>query len=73
MQPSWLVSPRAKRRYRLIVRLIVRLMVGLIVGLIVGLDDIEPIESFKISMSHEVRREIFKNLKLWLIFWLYSG
>ena len=37
MQPSWLATPQAKRRYRLIVGLIVGLIGGLIGGLIFGL------------------------------------
>jgi len=79
MQPSWLDKGRSKMWYGLIFGLIVGLIAGLIIGLInglifglifgliVGLDDIEPVESFRILISHEVRREILRSLRGWLI------
>jgi predicted lipid-binding transport protein (Tim44 family) len=81
IQPSWLETKWARQRYRLIYGLIYGLIFGLIfgligwpiVGLIFGLDNIQPVETFKISMSHEVRRDIVKILKSWLIFGLIDG
>lgn len=61
------------------------LMVGLIIGPILGLsngaifglegglENIEPVEAFKISMSHEVRREILKSLRKWINIGLVIG
>jgi len=60
LQPDWLEAKWARRRYRLIVGLIFELIGGLIDGLIDGLADIEPIETFKISMSDEVRRKFLR-------------
>jgi len=71
--------------FRLIVGLIFGLSIGLIVGLSIwlsigligGLDNIQPVEAFKIAMSHEVRREIAEslkeNLKIYLIVGLIVG
>ena len=47
----------------LIIGLIYGLSFGLRSGLIYGLNDIQPVEAFKISMSHEVRRKILDSLK----------
>ena len=49
------------------------LSVGLIVGVVGKLNNIEPVESFRISMSREVQREIVKGLRLGLIFGLVFG
>jgi hypothetical protein len=71
----------------LIIGLIVGLIFGLIFGLILGLlgglinsnsqgrdlQKIEPVESFRISMSHEVQREILRNLQKWLLAGLFLG
>ncbi|MBW4516086.1 MAG: NACHT domain-containing protein [Timaviella obliquedivisa GSE-PSE-MK23-08B] len=53
--------------------LTVGLIFGLTVGLIGRLDDIKPVENFRISMSQKVRREILRSLRGWLIFGLIFG
>jgi DNA polymerase III delta prime subunit len=66
-----IVKPIYGLTYALIVGLIVGVLVGPIVGLLVellvrllvGLNDIEPVENFRISMAHEVRREILRSLR----------
>jgi MFS family permease len=49
------------------------LVLGLTGGLIFGLNNIEPVENFRISMLPKVRREILRSLKRWLIFGLIFG
>lgn len=49
------------------------LLGGLMVALMVDLDDIQPVEDFKISMSPSVQREIFSRLRWWLIAGLSIG
>ena len=82
MQPSWLDSPAADRRWLIfsltfvvIGGLIGGPIGGLIFGLIslIGPDDIQPVEGFRISMSCEVRRKILRSLKQWLTGGLIFG
>ena len=56
-----------------IVGLIFGLVVGLIVGPMIGLDDIRPVEGFRISRSRFMQREILHGLKQWLIAGLVAG
>ena len=51
----------------------VGLMGGSMGGSIAGLSDIKPVETFKISLSQGVQREILKNLKQQLILGLMGG
>ena len=97
IQPSWLETKQARRRYQPVVRLIFGLIVGLLGGLTFGLifgligglifglifgligglfgelNDVEPVEAFKISMPHVVRREILNNFSLGLLGGLLGG
>ncbi|MBD1916108.1 MULTISPECIES: NACHT domain-containing protein [Cyanophyceae] len=59
--------------FGLISGLIVGLISGPIIGLIVGLDDIKPVEAFRIAMSHDVRREILNTVRGWVISGLIIG
>ena len=70
---GWLIFGLIYRLIFGLTGLILGLIGWLSYGLIGEMNNIKPVEAFKILVSHEVRREVFEILKGWLICGLIFG